>query len=91
MTDVTADCLFKVVSCRDGKLYSVTLPSTTLGGDTFTLDGALVGLKLGTVEGAYLQRSGSATASATYSTTTVTVASAAGTAARAYTCLVWGY
>ena len=92
MTDVTATCTFKLLSCREGKMYSVALPTTTVGGDTFTVDNTLNGLRLGTVQGCLLQRSNSATASATYSTTTITVAAAAGTAVlTAQTCLVWGY
>lgn len=90
MTDRTSTCTYKILSSRDGKIISVALPSTTVGGDTFTVDNALLGLKLTTVLGCLLQRSASATASATFSTTTITVAAAAGTAARAYTCLVWG-
>jgi len=68
----------------------VTTPNTTVGGDTFTVDGTLKGLKLTTVGGVLLQRSNSATASATYNGTTVTISSDAGTTARSYTCLVWG-
>lgn len=91
MGDVTATCTFKLLSCREGKMYSVALPTTTVGGDTFTVDNTLNGLRLGTVQGCLLQRSNSATASATYSTTTITLAATNGTAASAATCLVWGY
>lgn len=91
MTDVTSSCTARLIAVRECKMYVVTLPSTTVGGDTFTVDNTLKGLRLGTVQGCLLQKSASATASATYSSTTITVAAAAGTAASAYTCLVWGY
>lgn len=90
MTDVTDDCTFNLLSCRDAKMYCVTMPTSTVGGDTFTVDNSLDGLKLTTIKGCYAQRSASATASATYSSTTVTLAAAAGATARAYYVVVWG-
>lgn len=93
MTDQTSSCTYEVLSARDGKIFSVSLPTDANGGDTFTVDGALAGLKLGTVQGVLPQRNNAACASATYSTTTITLSGKTYTGAtdQKIAVLVWGY
>ena len=88
-TDLTANVTFKLMGLREGRVFSVTLPSTAVGGDTFTVDGTKLGLKLKVIDGVLAQKINGATASATYSGTTVTLGGA-GTVASIYTVLVWG-
>lgn len=90
--DLTSGCTFKLLSCRDAKIYSITTAASALGvGDTITMDGAKVGMKLGTIQGVIAQKSNAACASATYSSTTITLGDNGTEAAKAFTLLVWGY